>query len=592
MDKQLAKVATKNVLAEESAGQELELSASAWKLASLLILAVSVLLRVYDLTLKPLHHDEGVNGFFLTRLLREGIYQYDPGNYHGPTIYYFALVSTYLFGLNTIAIRLVTVVFGVATVGLALCLRRYLGTLGALTAAGLIAISPGAVYLSRYFIHESMVVFFTFAVVVALLKYQESEPPEEEHRTSGLTALVAGVVLISSSLAAVYKPQYFRAELLFIIVSSIVIVQSLWHYDGARSIYLLLASVSAALLFASKETALVSVIVLGIALTTTAIYMHLRKDVNGAAKKKHRSGRNAPVRKPEGWLSRTVERLGGGQRIGLMLLAALFVFVFVNVLFYSSFFTNAKGVGDSLQTFMIWAKTGKQEHVHPIYQHFLWLINEESPVVILGIVGAVLLVLRPNNRFALFAAQWGFGLLAAYSIVPYKTPWLALNFIVPLALASGYAVNEIYSWGKEGEQRFVWLVLLAVVTLNGYQMVKLNFFRYDDEKYIYVYGHTYREFMPMVDEIKRIGQKTGLNEELDIAVLSPDYWPLPWYIRDHHRIGYYGKITPTNSSLIIINTSQEPEMLPTLEGRYNRVQTYPLRPGVVLVLYARKDLNL
>lgn len=566
------------------------MSARAWKLASLLILAVATFLRVYDLTLKPMHHDESVNGFFLTRLLREGIYQYDPANYHGPSIYYFALLSVVLFGLNTIAIRLVTVVFGVATVWLALCLRRYVGTVGALAAAGLIAISPGAVYLSRYFIHESLVVFFTFGLIVAALKYYEREPPAEENKTSSIIALVAGVALVASSLAAVYRPQYFRAELLLIILSAIAVVQSLWHYDGRRSIYLILAALSAGLLFASKETALVTVVVLGLALASTAIYMWLMRNSAAAKKQRRRVGKGAQA--VEGWLAPTIERLGGWEHFGLMLLIAVTIFAFVNVLFYSSFFTNAKGVADSLQTYMIWAKTGKQEHVHPFAQHFMWLVGEESPILMLGIIGATIAVVQANNRFALFTAQWGFGLLAAYSLVPYKTPWLLLNFIIPLAIAGGYAINEFYSWNKGGEQRFVWIIVIAAVACMGYQTIKLNFIHYDDENYVYVYGHTYREFLPMVDEIKRLGQQTGLKEDLDIAVLSPDYWPLPWYLRDYKRVGYYGQASQTNSSLVIINTTQEPSLLPMLEGHYTRINTYPLRPGVVLALYARQDLNV
>ena len=60
-------------------------------LAALAILLIAVALRFHDLSLRPFHHDEGVNGFFLTRLLREGIFKYDPSNYHGPTLYYAAL---------------------------------------------------------------------------------------------------------------------------------------------------------------------------------------------------------------------------------------------------------------------------------------------------------------------------------------------------------------------------------------------------------------------------------------------------------------------------------------------------------------------
>ncbi len=565
-----------------------ELSTRTWRIASLAILAVGIFLRVYDLTLKPMHHDEGVNSFFLTRLIREGVYQYDPANYHGPSIYYFGLLSTVLFGLNTIALRLVTVVFGVATIWLALCLRKYIGTIGALVAAGLLAISPGAVYLSRYFIHESLVVFFTFGIIVALLKFNESEAPAEPNRTSGLISVLAGAALVASSLAAVYRPQNLRIWLLLIIVSGIVVIQSLWHFDGARSMYLILAALSAGLLFASKETALVTVVVLGLAILTTSVYLKLRR--NEIAKKRRRQyGSSAPFE--EGWLNQTVERFGGWQHLGLLLVVFFALFAFVNVLFYSSFFTNAKGVGDSLQTYMIWAKTGKQEHVHPIYQHLMWMIQMESPILMLGLVGAFLAVVRANNRFALFAAQWGFGLLAAYSLVPYKTPWLLLNFIVPLAVAGGYAVNELYSWNRSDE-KFVWAVLLGAAVVMGYQTFQLNFRHYDDEDYVYVYGHTYREFVPMVTEIQRIGQQTGMKEELDIAVLSPDYWPLPWYLRDYHRVGYYGQASPTNSSLVVINESQEPQLLPTLQERYTRINSYPLRPGVVLVMYARKDLNL
>src|SRR5207302_9667730 len=117
------------------------------------------------------HHDEGVNGNVLVTLVREGSYHYDPQNYHGPTLYFFSAsipwIARFLggkdfgntYGLTTFNIRLITAAFGVATIWLALLLRKRLGTMAALSGAALIAISPGAIYLSRYFIHESLFVF-------------------------------------------------------------------------------------------------------------------------------------------------------------------------------------------------------------------------------------------------------------------------------------------------------------------------------------------------------------------------------------------------------------------------------------------------
>ena len=51
-----------------------EMSGRAWRLSALGILIVGAFLRLYNLSLVPLHHDEGVNGNFLVTLVREGKY--------------------------------------------------------------------------------------------------------------------------------------------------------------------------------------------------------------------------------------------------------------------------------------------------------------------------------------------------------------------------------------------------------------------------------------------------------------------------------------------------------------------------------------
>ena len=87
-----------------------------WLLSCAVITVVATFLRFYMLALKPLHHDEGVNGFFLTNLFRDGVYKYDPANYHGPTLYYISLAFTKVFGLETIPIRASVAIFGVLIV--------------------------------------------------------------------------------------------------------------------------------------------------------------------------------------------------------------------------------------------------------------------------------------------------------------------------------------------------------------------------------------------------------------------------------------------------------------------------------------------
>jgi len=571
--------AQKNVAEPASVGvdERPQISERTWRIAGASIFFVAALLRLYDLKLVPLHHDEGVNGNFLVRLVRDGFYHYDPANYHGPTLYYFAAVFPWLlrlffganaqngYGLTTIAIRLVPALFGLATVGLIFTLRRNLGTIATLGAALLLAISPGAVYLSRYFIHETLFVFFTLGLVVAALKF----------------------------------------------------------YEQARLLYLILAAVSAGLLFATKETAIISAGVLVIALIITPVYRSLigASDSNAATKKKKRkysSDGNYSFRD-------FVGRVAGPGNLAIWTALALVVFIAVNILFYSSFFTNyPKGVYDALKTFQFWQKTGKEAHVHPFVTYIWWLFLQESPLLVLGAIGALLALRTSAKPVALFAALSAFGLIAAYSLIAYKTPWLALSFLVPLALVSGTVLEWIYDelgrWEADKRKRlFAVAIVLILVTsvlpglarasdqnqihwktfIPGYQTIDLNFINYDNDNryYVYVYAHTRRETLKLVAEINRIAQRSHQGAATGITIVSPDYWPLPWYLRDYNRVGYYGRITPSNEPMILASSSQRAEVESTYGERYQQVQSgfnpegsFPLRPGVDLLLFTRREL--
>lgn len=510
-----------------------EISPFVWRLASLAILLAAALLRLCELGLKPMHHDEGVNGFFLTNLYRTGIYHYDPTNYHGPTLYYFALLTTKLnallggAGLSTVAVRLVPAIFGVATVWLVLSLRRHIGLIGALTAAALVALSPGDVYISRYFIHETHFVFLTLGIIVAALRYYESADP----------------------------------------------------------VYLLLASLCGALLFATKETAIISAGVIAIALLVTHLYARLFKKNREARPGKKRKAKKVMARKEP------LARFGGISNVALWWAVALFVFVFVNILFYSSFFTYWQGVSDALESVQVWAQTGTKEHTHEWYTYLIWLFQEESPLLLLGVAGAIIALFRRRNRFTVFAGAWAFGILAAYSLIPYKTPWLAINITVPLAIIGGYAVDEVYNFEEEWRSRALALTLVAVALyVCGTQSVILNFGRYDDAMYPYVYAHTYREFLPLVDEIDRLAKRAGTGTQTGITIMAREYWPLPWYLRDYEHAGFFGHMTATKEPIVVGSMEEMTELDETLGDGYKQVGTYPLRPGVTLVLYAKKEL--
>ena len=528
------------------------ISERTWFIAAVVIMFIAAVLRLYDLELVPLHHDEGVNGNFLTHLVRDGVYRYDPENYHGPTIYYFSAFIPWVlrfffgataqdkYGLNTITIRLVPALFGLATVWLVLLLRRHLGTIGTLAAAALIAVSPGSVYLSRYYIHEMLFVFFTLGLVIAALKY----------------------------------------------------------YEETHPIYLVLAAISAAMLFATKETAIISAGVLLIALAVTQAYRYIRRrDLHNQLRERRPNRRSTRTETERS--AALLDRLGGPLKVSIWALVAIAIFVGLNVLFYSSFFKNyPEGVYDSVRTFQFWTKTGKTAHVHPLTTYVYWMIRQESPILFLSTVGAGLVVWKPRNSFALFVALWGFGMLAAYSLIAYKTPWLGLNFIIPLALVAGYALQMIWEESL-GQLGLIAGILAAAIAISGYQTIDLNFFNYDndDQYYVYVYAHTRRETLAMLKEIDRVVERTQQGGQTGITIVAPEYWPLPWYFRDFTRVGYNGRMSASTEPIIIAAEGQGEEMEATFGDRYQQVNsglnslgTYSLRPGVNFRLYVRRDL--
>jgi len=469
--------------------------------AALLVLVVAAALRFTDLDLRQLHHDEGVNGFFETGLVRNGEYRYDPTNYHGPTLYYLALPFVWLLGLETVAIRATTAVAGLLTVVALLALAPVFGRRSALLAAALLAVSPGAVFYSRYFIHESLVVLFSAGVVVAALRATVAHAERE----------------------------------------------------------LTLATASAALLFATKETALAHVAVFALAALLAWAAPVMRTP-----------------RPPLPHLGRPQLRLA-------LQLAALFLTI--DVAFFSSFFAHARGVVDALGALAVWTHTGQSAHVNPWYRHAQWLWQAEPLVLGLGVVGGLLALVRRDDRRLLFVALWGAGILAAYSIVPYKTPWLGLNVVLPAAILGGVAIDALVARAP----RVGGVLAALALGVTAWQAVSLNFYHYDDESRPYVYAHTKRSFLALVADLERAAAASGQGTDTPIAVVSTEHWPLPWYLRNYPRAGFWSEIpTPLDQPIVVGALSQDAELARRLGGRYERFGRYDLRPGVELVLWVRR----
>jgi uncharacterized protein (TIGR03663 family) len=335
------------------------------------------------------------------------------------------------------------------------------------------------------------------------------------------------------------------------------------------------------MLFATKETWIITMAVWLIAVPCTVFYLRMRKRADDAA-------------------SKTEDAIAPGEQSRRRpYLQAGLLFVAIGVLLYTSFFTNPRGILDAFLTFTYWTKTGE----HGIYNrewstYFTWMWQEEAPILLLGGAGTLLALLKARSHFLVFSAFWTIGIFSAYSLVPYKTPWLILSLILPLALMAGYLIEEIFQAGARGGFAFVlgvltFLLATAAVLFSLYQAIDASFIHYDanNDSYPYVYAHTDRDFLALVNEIETIAADNPAKKDIGITVMSPEHWPMPWYLRDYTHAGYWGKVVDTSEPIVIAHESQVPEVEQLLGDKYRRYSTHELRPGNVLVMYLRKDVK-
>ncbi len=67
---------------------------------------------------------------------------------------------------------------------------------------------------------------------------------------------------------------------------------------------------------------------------------------------------------------------------------------------------------------------------------------------------------------------------------------------------------------------------------------------------------------------------------------------MPWYLNHYSHANFHGRFVDANTSEMIVakKDDQDAEVIEKYSTHYKFVGTYPLRPGVDLMLLVRRDL--
>jgi uncharacterized protein (TIGR03663 family) len=147
-------------------------------IAWLVLIALALAARLYDLGDRPFHHDESQDAYFSWLFRTTGDYAYNP-LLHGPLRFYLTAAMYVLFGDSDTTARLAPALMGTIMVALPYGLRAQLGRAGALTAGALLAFGPSYLYFSRFAREDIYVACITLAMIVVAFRFLER--PRRHH---------------------------------------------------------------------------------------------------------------------------------------------------------------------------------------------------------------------------------------------------------------------------------------------------------------------------------------------------------------------------------------------------------------------------
>lgn len=468
------------------------------------LIAVAFGLRLAWLSLRPPHHDEGVNGWFVERLLRDGYYRYDPRNYHGPAYFYLLAASRAVLGFGITALRVPAAVIGACACFVPLLLSRQIGRRSAFAACALLVISPTLVYYARDAIHETLLAALGLLAACCTVRWAATR----------------------------------------------------------RAAWLFAAGAAFAAMIATKETTIVFAGVVG-------LWLGAEIAVGSA-----RARRLQVFRRPLAWSWRAAAITAGVVAVA----AAVHIALFTGLLRVPD--GIAETLRRSIRAYAIWRATGEGHTGHDKPWTYYLALAGRYELVLYGLALAGAIAGWRDRVVRAFAAI-GFGMLAAYSSIAYKMPWLPLSWLVLLSIPAGHGAVAIATWlgGRRAALGFaVALAAAAPLAIT----VRSSFVQPADPDEALAYVHTAPDYATWFGLIQEVAGVVG-PARLRIAVEHEVQWPLAWALLPY-RTTWDAK---GDEDIIIAAPRRAASVEATLTRRYYRRQFLVRDNAEPAIVYVR-----
>jgi uncharacterized protein (TIGR03663 family) len=230
-------------------------------------------------------------------------------------------------------------------------------------------------------------------------------------------------------------------------------------------------------------------------------------------------------------------------------------------------------------------RAGGQGHEKPAFYYAGLLLGTWSGPLHFGLALVGIIVAwrkKVGRENVLFLSVYTLLVCVIYSLIPYKTPWLALNLWLPLLLLAGCG----FSWCLKRSTFLGSLVAVLVLATMAVD-VRASVFRSGwDERNPLAYSHPTDDILELPVRVSRLA--TSIQRPLKIGVLAADPWPIPWYLRNERFVGYWPTNAPTPEVDVLILDGEAAERL-QLDAQGCRCWIFSQRPGSLLFLYWRHE---
>jgi len=582
----------------------------------LFILAYTLFTHFYDLGSRAFHHDEGIHAYYSWEIATKGpgCYKYDP-TYHGTFLYFANAVIYRIWGgfIHAVATdansRIVPALCGLILIFLFFALKKFIDGRTVIFITLLGAISPTLTYFSRFIRHDIYITVTTLGMIICFLYYWREKNSDYLSFCFALCALsfvtkedtyiilfiffsfiffkcilekAINTVLQEQDIMSYVKKPFFDIVkkkkgyklAMSMLLLRIITMNGLENYIQNKSAKTDINPVDSLKRFILD--------IKGFFLVKDETINKLREEdidnlkdfnekLNSLEQLKNKNFSKSELTAELVKLSFDEEEIkmilhhSYVNREFIPLLNGLFSFGVIFSVFFTSFFTNPKGLFTGIFGFFtywvfnqqvapripgpfyyyisklflyefatvlfaligIWYLLRKKDRLTPVIFYssliliYLYSFAQETvpllsqkyilyPMCLLGFfyvlwgILRMIFYLEGEGTFLSFVIYWSLSSLFIYSYAQEKVPWLMVPIVLPLTVMAGMSIGRIFQEGKIYLKYATGIILVILLWFNVYTSFRVNFKMGDNPVEPMVFTQTTRDVVNTTNRLSDI----------------------------------------------------------------------------------------